>query len=163
MEKIRTWWRWTETYRCWAKRRSLSWIQQQCSSMLRVFRKLFMFQTKSSGDEKCGNNEELKPGFVASNDWLTKFMKWNNLFMRRRTTIAQKDPSHLTTKLVKYVTHVRRLFNENELLTRLYNCNGRNCRLVWHGWECDGWYHCDKSWMYFPNQPEMKSSKSAYA
>ena len=98
--------------------------------MLRVFRKLFMFQTKSSGDEKCGNNEELKPGFVASNDWLTKFMKWNNLFMRRRTTIAQKDPSHLTTKLVKYVTHVRRLFNDNELLTRLYNCNGRNCRLV---------------------------------
>ena len=52
--------------------------------------------------------EELK--VVASNGCLTKFMKRNNLSMqRRRTTIAQKDPSYLTTKLVKYVIHVRRL------------------------------------------------------
>ena len=52
--------------------------------------------------------EELKAGFVASNGWLTKFITRSNLFMRRRT-IAQKDLSHLTTKLVKYVMHVRRL------------------------------------------------------
>ena len=36
-------------------------------------------------------------------------MKRNNLSMQIRTTIAQKDPSHLTIKLVKYVMHVRRL------------------------------------------------------
>ena len=29
--------------------------------------------------------------------------------MRRQTTTALKDPSHFTTKSVKYVTHVRRL------------------------------------------------------
>ena len=36
-------------------------------------------------------------------------MKRNKLSMRRQTAIAQNDPSHLTTKLVKYVMHVRRL------------------------------------------------------
>ena len=69
-----------------------------------------MFKAKSICDKKCDDNEELKAGFVASNGWLTKFMKRNNLSMRRRTTIEQKDPSHLTTKLVKYIMHVRRLF-----------------------------------------------------
>ena len=87
----------------------LSWIQQRRSNMLRVSRKLIMFKAKSIYNEKCGDNEELKAGFIANNGWLTKFMKRNKLSMRRRTTIAQKDPSHLTTKLVKYFMHVPRL------------------------------------------------------
>ena len=87
----------------------LNWIHQRRSNMLRVSRKLIMFKTKSIYDEKCGENEELKAGFVASNGWLMKFMKRNSLSLRRRTTIAQKDPSHLTSKLVGYVMHVRRL------------------------------------------------------
>ena len=66
--------------------------------MLRVSRKLIMFKAKSIYNEKYGDNEELKTGFVASNGWLTKFMKWKNISMRRQTTIAEKDP-----KLVKYV------------------------------------------------------------
>ena len=84
----------------------LSWMQQRRLNMLRVFRKLIMFKAKSFYDEKGGHNDELKAGFVNSNGWLTKFMKRNNLSMRRQTTIAQMDPSHLTTKLVKYVMHV---------------------------------------------------------
>ena len=62
-------------------------------------------------------HEELKAGFVANKGWLTKFMEWNNLSMQTRTTIAQKDPSHPTTNLVKAV-------HENKLFTRLYNYNG---------------------------------------
>ena len=77
--------------------------------MLRVSRKLIMYKAKSVYDEKCCDNKELTTGFVASNSWLKKFMKQNNLSMQRRTTIAQKDPSHLTTKLVKHVMHVRKL------------------------------------------------------
>ena len=87
----------------------LSWIQQRGSNMLRVSRKLIMFKAKSIYNEKYGDSEELKAGFVASNGWFPKFMKWNNLSIRRRTTIAQKDLSHLTTKFVKYVMHLRRL------------------------------------------------------
>ena len=69
----------------------LIWIQQQRSNMLRVSRKLIMFIAESIYNEKCGDSEELKAGFVASNGWLTKFMKQNNLSMRRGTTIAQTD------------------------------------------------------------------------
>ena len=51
----------------------------------------------------------LKAAFVASNGWLTKFMKQNNLSMQIRTAKALKDHFHHTTKLVKYVIHVPRL------------------------------------------------------
>ena len=87
----------------------LSWIQQRRSNMIRISRKVIMFKVKFICDENCGDKEELKAGFVASNGWLTKFMKRNNPSMWRQTTIAQKHLSHLMTKLVKYVTHVRRL------------------------------------------------------
>ena len=87
----------------------LSWMQQRRSNMLRVSRKLIMFKARSIYHEKCGDNEELKAAFVASKGWLTKSMKRSNLSMQRQTTIAQKDPSHLTTKLIKYVMQVRRL------------------------------------------------------
>ena len=82
--------------------------------MLGVFRKLITFKAKSSYDPKSGKNEELKAGLVASSGWLSKFMKRNNLSMQRRTTILQKDPSHLTTKLVKYVMHVQSLFMKTD-------------------------------------------------
>ena len=68
-----------------------------------------MFKTKAIFDEKCGDDEALKESFVASNGWLVKLMKRNHLSLRRRTTITQKDPSHLVSKLVGYVMHVRRL------------------------------------------------------
>ena len=42
-----------------------------------------MFKAKSICNEKCGDSEELKVGFVASNVWLTKFMK--------RTTFLCED------------------------------------------------------------------------
>ena len=71
--------------------------------MLRVSRKLIRFKAKSIYDEQCGENEELKAGFVASDGWLMKFMNRNSLSLRRRTTTAQKDPSNLASKLVAYV------------------------------------------------------------
>ena len=87
----------------------LNWIHERRSNMLRVSRKLIMFKAKSIFDEKCGDDELLKKSFVASNGWLEKFMKRNHLSLRRKTTIAQKDPSHLISKLVGYLMHVRRL------------------------------------------------------
>ena len=87
----------------------LNWIHQRRENMLHVSRKLIMFKAKAIFDEKCGNGEALKESFAASNGWLVKFMKRNHLSLRRRTTITQKDPSHLVSKLVGYEMHVRRL------------------------------------------------------
>ena len=85
----------------------LNWIHQQRENILRVSRKLIMFKAKAIFDEKC--DEALKESFIVSNGWLVKFTKRNHLSLRRRTTIAQKDPSHLVSKLVGYVMHGRRL------------------------------------------------------
>ena len=68
----------------------LNWIHERRANMLRVSRKLIMFKAKAIYNEKCGNNEALKDGFIASNGWLVKFMHRNNLSLRRRTTVAQK-------------------------------------------------------------------------
>ena len=87
----------------------LNWIHRRRENMLRVSRKLIMFKAKAIFDEKCGDDKALKESFVASNDWLVKFMKRNHVCLRRRTTIAPKDSSHLVSKLVGYVMHVRRL------------------------------------------------------
>ena len=54
-------------------------------------------------------NEAMNDDLIPSSGWLVKFMSRNNLLLRRMTTIAQKDPSHLTDKLVGYVIHVQRL------------------------------------------------------
>ena len=86
-----------------------NWIHRRRENMPRISRKLVMFKAKAIFDEKCGDDEALKESFNASNVWLVKFMKRNHLSLRRRTTIAQKDPSHLVSKLVGYVMHVQRL------------------------------------------------------
>ncbi|KAG7276410.1 hypothetical protein CRUP_002864 [Coryphaenoides rupestris] len=41
--------------------------------------------------------------FVANRGWLEKCLKRNDLSLRRRTTMAQKDPDLLTEKLVSFV------------------------------------------------------------
>ena len=70
----------------------LRWMQQRHSNMIRVSRKLIMFKAKSIYDEKCGDDVELKPGFAASNGWLTKFMKRNNL--QRNNKLHMKEAFH---------------------------------------------------------------------
>ena len=47
--------------------------------------------------------------FEASVDWLSKCMKCHNLSLRRKTSIAQKDPYLLVGKIVFYILRVRRL------------------------------------------------------
>ena len=45
----------------------LNWIQKRRSYILGFSIKLIMFKAKYIYNEKCGNNEELKAGFVAKN------------------------------------------------------------------------------------------------
>ena len=81
------------------KERLLSYIHERLANLLRFSRTLIMFKIKSIYDEKCGNKKAMKD----------TFMSCNNLLRQRKTTIAQKDPSHVTGKFVGYVMHVRRL------------------------------------------------------
>ena len=45
---------------------------------------------------------------MASPGWVDKFMARHGLSLRRKTTVAQKDPEQLIDKLVGYVLHIRR-------------------------------------------------------
>ena len=55
------------------------------------------------------NEEEFK----ASTRWLKNFMRRNYLSLRRKTSVAQKDPDRLVAKVVSYVLQVRRLQARN--------------------------------------------------
>ena len=50
-----------------------------------------------------------RDAFVASRGWLEKFMKRNGLSLRRKTTVAQKDPSQMVYKIISYILRIRRL------------------------------------------------------
>ena len=47
--------------------------------------------------------------FEASKGWVQKFMQQSNLSLRHPTSVAQKDPNLLASKVVSYILRVRRL------------------------------------------------------
>ena len=63
---------------------------------------------------RAGDNLKAKEAFIASRGWLEKFMKRNCLPLRRRTTTAQKDPSHVINKIVAYLLQARRLSQKSK-------------------------------------------------
>ena len=88
----------------------LEWIIERRSKMLRVSRKIIR---KKAGiihaDLKCIDPDRFDEKFEVTNGWLFKFMKRHNLSLRRKTSVAQKDPDLLIAKIVSYILHVRRL------------------------------------------------------
>ena len=92
--------------------RLIVWIHARRSKMLRVSRKMIMVKAKSYFDEGT-QTAAGQAAFVASRGWLEKFMRRNNLSLRRRTTLAQKDPSFMIEKLLAYILHVRRILREH--------------------------------------------------
>ena len=109
---IRSWWR--QALSANLEERVMDWISVRRSSGLRESRKLVMKKAQilyqeMSTSEGILENEESK----ASRGWLEKFMCRNNLSLRRKPSIAQKDPEKLIAKLVSYVIQVRRMQKAN--------------------------------------------------
>ena len=63
----------------------------------------------SHGGSKRIDPDRNDEKFEATNGWLFKFMKRHNLSLRRKTSVAQKDPDLLIAKLVSCILRVRRL------------------------------------------------------
>lgn len=89
----------------------LEWVYDRRYKGLRVSRKLIMKKAKVMYDEMIKNEptHDEENEFLASTGWLKRFMQRNGLSLRRKTSIAQKDPDKLIDKLVSFVLQVRRL------------------------------------------------------
>ena len=87
----------------------VEWIYDRREKGLRVSRKLIMKKALFIYNEKSKESDsEDSATFVASTGWLQKFMRRNGLSLRRKTSVAQKDPSKLIDKLVAYIINARR-------------------------------------------------------
>ena len=83
------------------------------SKGLRVSRK-FIMKAKLLHDEmkKEGQFDD-NVDFLASTGWLRQFTQRNGLSLRRKTSIAQKDPDRVIDELVAFVLQVRRLSSKH--------------------------------------------------
>ena len=72
-------------------------------------KKAQLLYQEMSTSEGILKNEEFK----ASRGWLEKFIRRNNLSLRRKTSVAQKDSEKLIAKLVSYVIQIRRMQKAN--------------------------------------------------
>ena len=78
-----------------------NWIEHQRSLKNGVSRKMMVLKAKEVFDN--GDLEITKETFRASRDWLQNFMKRHDMVVRKRTTVSQKLPSQLVSKLIRYV------------------------------------------------------------
>ena len=87
----------------------VEWIYDRREKRLRVSRKLIIKKALFIYNEKSTkNNYEDGAPFVGTTGWLQQFMRRNGLSLRRKTSVAQKDPSKLIDKLVSYIISSRR-------------------------------------------------------
>ena len=80
----------------------LEWIRSRRLKGLRVARKLIMRKALH-----LSKKQQDMEDFTARNGWIQKFMRRHGLSLRRKTTVAQKDPEQLVDKLVAYVLQAR--------------------------------------------------------
>ena len=80
------------------------------SKGLRVSRKLIMKKATIIYEDlrKGSDDEDLESDFKASTGWLRQFLQRAGFSLRRKTSMAQKDPERLIDKLVSFVITVQR-------------------------------------------------------
>uniref|UniRef100_A0A8C6KRG3 HTH CENPB-type domain-containing protein n=1 Tax=Nothobranchius furzeri TaxID=105023 RepID=A0A8C6KRG3_NOTFU len=79
-----------------------NWIHLMKANHNRVSRKMI----RNKALEIFPTMSDAGMRFLASRGWLEKFLNRNGFALRRRTTMAQKDPDLLTQKLVSFVDYV---------------------------------------------------------
>ena len=52
--------------------------------------------------------------FMASRGWAQKFMRWNDIVVRAKTTVAQKLPATLEKKMTKFHAAVKEAIKQNQ-------------------------------------------------
>lgn len=87
------------------ERNLVQWIFTMRGRNLRVSRKMILRKASEIFPD-C--EDATRSEFKASRGWLDKFMKRNDLAVRRRTTIAQKDPDKLIEKMVSFILFMER-------------------------------------------------------
>ena len=81
---------------------SLSEIFRQCKG-LRISRKLVLKKALLTYQEMAPSESRAESvDFKTSRGWLEKFMRRNNISLRRKTSLAQKDPDKRIAKFVSY-------------------------------------------------------------
>ena len=100
--------KWRKVKKMLTQRRS---YDSKRSKMLHVGRKIIMWKAKSIFNKK-NDYPAIKDLFVASRGWCEKFMRRHGFSLRRKTTTAQRDPSHMIDRIVAYVMNVCRIQNQ---------------------------------------------------
>ena len=104
----------------------VEWIYNRREKGLRVCRKLIMKKALFIYNEKAKEDDcEDSVTFVASARWLQKFMLRNGLSLRRRTSVAPKNPARLIDKRVSCILHVRRFSAKYKVFTYKYHHSNR--------------------------------------
>lgn len=87
------------------ERSLVQWIFSKRKQSLRVSRKMVRRQATEVFGE-CEDNT--RSVFKASRGWVDKFLERNELRVRRRTTVAQKEPDKMIEKMVSFVLFMER-------------------------------------------------------
>ena len=87
----------------------MDWLVVQRGLGLRVSRRMIQEKGRTIFAELNASEHEFK-------GWLNKFLGRHGLSLRRRTTIAQKDPEMLLEKIVNFVMFLSRKIDELNLL-----------------------------------------------
>ena len=103
----------------------VEWIYNRREKGQRISRKLVMKKALFIYNEKAKEDDcEDSVTFVGSARWLQKFMLRNGSSLRRRTSVAHKNPARLIDKRVSYILHVRRFAVKYKVFTYKYHSNG---------------------------------------